>query len=106
MITSYCIMQDVADLDEEVKGLPPFPQVVMVKHTDAAQYFITVEQMVLTESDCLKGAIVDLISTYFTFDIVYPQPLKALLLFLQHYVLGIADKQRVPNNVLILVGSL
>lgn len=89
-----------------MRNLPPFPQIVVVQHDDSIQFYIVVEKQVLLESDSIKDSIIDLISVYFTFDIAYPKLLYPVCLFLQHHVLDIVDKQRVPNNVTILLSSL
>ena len=93
------------DLDEEAGKLPPFPQIVVVQH-DSKQFYIVVEKQVLLESGSVKDSLIDLISVYFTFDIAYPKLPYPVCLFLQHHVLGIIDKQRVPNSVTILLSSL
>ena len=91
------------DVDEEAEKLPPFPQIIVLKHCQQQQYYIVVEKNVLLE---IEGSIVDLIGAYFTFDISYPKKLHPVLLFIQHIMLNIVDKQRVPNNVTILRSSL
>ena len=92
------------DVDEEAEKLPPFPQIIVLNHDQ--QQYIVVEKNVLLESDGIKGSILDLIGAYFTFDISYPKKLYPVLLFIQHVMLNIVDKQRVPNNVTILRSSL
>lgn len=94
------------DVDEEAEKLPPFPQIIVLKHDQQQQYYIVVEKDVLLESDGIEGSILDLIGAYFTFDISYPKKLYPVLLFIQHVMLNIVDKQRVPNNVTILRSSL
>ena len=55
---------------------------------------MVIEKSFIAECNSLTTAIVDLIGSYFVFDIVYPQSLYAVLIFIQHIVLGIIDKQR------------
>ena len=93
------------DVDEEAEKLPPFPQIIVLKHCQQQQYYIVVEKNVL-ESDGVEESILDLIGAYFTFDISYPKKLYPVLLFIQHIMLNIVDKQRVPNNVTILRSCL
>ena len=78
------------DVDEEAEKLPPFPQIIVLKH-DQQQYYIVVEKNVLLESDGIEGSILDLIGAYFTFDISYPKKLYPVLLFIQHVMLNIVD---------------
>ena len=93
------------DVAEEAEKLPPFPQIIVLKHCQQQQYYIVVEKNVL-ESDGVEESILDLIGAYFTFDISYPKKLYPVLLFIQHIMLNIVDKQRVPNNVTILRSCL
>ena len=64
------------------------------------------------ESDCLLSAhtlgdaLADLICTYFVFDIAYPKSEYALLIFFQHFVLGLKDNQKIPTSVSSLCSSL
>ena len=92
------------DVDEEAEKLPPFPQIIVLNHDQ--QQYIVVEKDVLLESVGIEGSILDLIGAYFTFDISYPKKLYPVLLFIQHVMLNIVNKQRVPNNVTILRSSL
>jgi len=64
---------------------------------------ICAEQEPLFESKSLQGTIIDLIATYFVFDVASPKPLATILIFFQHYVFNLKDKQSVPNNTLICV---
>ena len=45
----------------------------------------------------------DLIMTYFVFNIAYP---NNLLVFLQHYVYNFVDQQKVSSNVKALVNNI
>ena len=74
--------------------------------TSEGQQYFFVEKTLIAESNSLLTAIVDLIASYFVFDIVYPKPLYAVLIFIQQFVLGIVDKQKVPHNVSVLLSSL
>ncbi len=73
---------------------------------ESTQYFIAVEKKVLLESASIEGSVLDLIGTYFSFDIVYPRQLYPLLLFIQYTILKIFDQQKVPTNVTILCTAL
>jgi hypothetical protein len=44
-------VQDIVDVDEEAEKLPPFPQIIVLKHCQQQQYYIVVEKNVLLESD-------------------------------------------------------
>ena len=77
-----------------------------ILHAETMASFIAVEKQVMVESRCINTALLDMMSVYFAFDIAYPRPLYSLLVFIQHYVLGIRDSQPVPNNVTVLVTAL
>ena len=79
---------------------------IILRHDEGVQLFISVENKILVESVNIKQGILDLISTYCSFDIAYPRQLYPVLVFIQHIILKIVDKQRVPNNVPILCTSL
>ena len=79
---------------------------IKAHHSEGQQYFIVIEKALLAESSSLPTAIVDLVASYFVFDIIYPQPLYAVLIFIQHFVLQIIDKQKVPQSVNVLHSSL
>ena len=70
------------------------------------QIFICAEQEVLLESKTLQDSLIDLISTYFVFDISYPKSLAAIFIFFQHYIFNLKDKQNVPNATSLLVRNL
>ena len=99
-------MQDSVDLSEEVAKLPSFPVIVPMKSDVGSQFFVAAENEIITESEDMGNAIVDLLSVYFTFNMAYSTPLYPVLLFLQHHVLGTKDKQRVPNIVNIIYSAL
>ena len=64
-----------------------------------AQLFIIAERAVLGSADNAMGALIGLIDAYYAFNMVYPKPLYAVLLFVQHFILNLKDKQAVPNVI-------
>ena len=50
--------------------------------------------------------MIDLVATYFVFDITYPKPVNAILLFFQHYIFQLVDDQPVPGTTIKLVENL
>jgi hypothetical protein len=54
----------------------------------------------------MVGAMQDLMSAYFAFNIAYPRQLYPILLFLQHHVFGIKDNQTIPNIVKIVYSAM
>ena len=74
--------------------------------SDSCQVFVCCKGQIYIESKSVKDALLDLISTYFVFDIMYPKPLRSILLFLQHFVLDLPDEQSVSSAVSTLVANL
>lgn len=60
----------------------------------------------LYESKTVKDSIIDLIAAYYAFNISYPKSLGAILLFFQHFVMGIKDQQTIPIATSKLIGNL
>ena len=63
---------------------------------DSTQFFIVCEQAILFESKSLRDAFIDLIATYFVFNIAYPKSVCGVMLFFQHFVFNLKDKQKQP----------
>ncbi len=61
-----------------------------------ALFFIVCEGTTRSESKTLLAACLDLIATYYVYDIAYPRLLAALLIFFEHFVFGLKDQQSVP----------
>lgn len=93
------------DLDKKLAEIDrgtPFIVTVTTSEDAGQQFFIAVEKTLLAESSNIIIALLDLVSAYFVFDIVYPKNLHAVLIFIQHYLLGLVDKQAVPQSVKVL----
>ena len=90
----------------EVTQSEPFLLVTGEPGSDSCQVFVCCEGQIYIESKSVKDALLDLISTYFVFDIMYPKPLRSILLFLQHFVLDLPDEQSVSSAVSTLVANL
>ncbi len=87
-------MQMTCDLDEEVKKVPRiYPYIAMVEGESNVQFFQVAETAVIGESDGFYGALIDLVCVCISYNIVYPKPLYPVLLFVQHYVMDIKDRQ-------------
>lgn len=62
------------DLDQEISDIDqsePFILVTGEVGTDNAQYFICIENALAFESKTFRDALVDVIASYYVFDIVY-----------------------------------
>jgi len=83
------------DLDEEISKVEQSePFIVATSKLDSAisQIFICCEGKMFLESKSMGDAIVDLMSVYYVFDISYPKPLRAMMIFLQHHVFSLEDQ--------------
>ena len=83
-----------------------YPYVAVVVADSAVQYYLVAERIVMTDCTSLFEALKGLVATYFMANMMYPKPLNALFIFIQHIVLGIKDSQAIPNTVTQVVSSL
>ena len=96
-------------MDSEISKIDKGTPYIVKISSDADvgnQFFVVIEKNFLSESGKFSTALLDLFAAYFVYDIAYPQPLYACLIFIQHYIFGMDDKQNVPNNAKILYSSL
>ena len=102
-------MSDI-DIEKEVSEVQQSAPYILVTGVDVgdenSQLFICCEQAIYLESNTVKDVIIDLISTYFVYDITYPKPLTAIFLFLQHYIFKLMDDQPLPPAASKLIGNL
>ena len=68
--------------------------------------FFCAEKNVFLESKTIMDAVIDLISFYFVYDITYPRYVNSILMFFQHYVFQLTDKQPVSAPLTKLIGNL
>lgn len=95
------------DIQEEVKKLGHvFPYIVVLVGDSAVQFVIIVEQLILADSENFIDALLALIGTYFAFNIAYPRQLYPLCIFIQHFIMKIVDKQKVPAVVTRTLSSI
>ena len=64
------------------------------------------EQQIVVESPSMRDAILDLMASYFVFDISYSKSLNAILIFIQHEIFGLIDSQIIPMAAGKLMGNL
>ena len=95
------------DLDKEVMAIAEnHPYLALVVGGPSAEVFFVVERCVFESLSKVSSIMVVLIAGYFTFNMAYPKSLYPVCTFLQHFMLGIKDKQVVPNIVTRLLSSL
>lgn len=90
----------------EITQSEPLLLVTSEPGTESSQVFVCCEGEIYIESKSVKDALLDLISTYFVYGIVYPKPLRNILIFLQHFVFDFLNEQSVPSAVSTLIGNL
>ena len=99
-------MQILCDLDEEVGKLPYiYPYIAVVEGESSVQFFLVAEKVIVSESDGFVDALLDLICAYLTYNIVYPNPLYPVLIFIQRFIMDIKDNQTVPPSVVRVMNS-
>ena len=64
------------------------------------------EQQIVLESSTMRDAVLDLVASYFVFDISYPKSLSAILIFIQHEIFGMGDSQSIPIAAAKLMGNI
>ena len=84
----------------------PFIVITGISGDENSQIFICSEKTVFHESKTILDAVIDLICFYFVYDIAYPKYVDSILVFFQHYVFRLTDKQPVPAPLMKLIGNL
>ncbi len=79
---------------------------MVVGDSSALQFFQVAERIVVAESEGFVDALMDLICVYFTYNVQYPKPLYAVLVFIQHYVMAIKDSQPIPTILTATLSAL
>ena len=84
-------------MDSEVSNVDqaaPFLVITGIPGEENCQVFICAEGSVLLESKSIRDSMIDLIATYYAFDIAYPKGLNSLLLFFQQFIFNLKDEQK------------
>ena len=100
----YSLPCDI-DLDTEVSKIEqsaPFLVWTGTAEDENAQFYVCCEQSVLTESKTVRDVIIDLMATYYVFDIVY----QSNNAFFPAYCFKLQDKQVLPATTSKLVSNL
>lgn len=82
------------------------PYIVACFTAEESSFFVIVEDEVVCELNDFCTALIHLIGAYFIFDIVYPNVMRSLLLFIQHYVFLLNDSQKESSCLIEIVSSL
>ena len=79
---------------------------VAVASAGSIQVCIVVERMILATTDDFSEALFMLMSAYFAFNMEYPAPFKALMLFIQHLVMEVKDAVPLPSSATRVFSAL
>ena len=94
------------NLDEDAIALSEnYPYLDIVLGGTSLQVFVIVERCVL-EAVVASSALYALIAAYFAFNMTYTKPLYPLLIFIQHFLLGVQDKQPIPISLTKILSSV
>ena len=77
------------DADEAISTVEQSAPYLVITGTPGSincQVFIGCEQEIFFECSSIRDSIIDLIGTYFVFNISYPKYLNSIFLFIQHFV--------------------
>ena len=94
------------DADEDAHQVVPCIVFTAEPGSIEARYFIYYDKLAVCECSSLRDAFVDLIAAYHVFHIPFPKVLSGVLLFFQHEVFEVRDKQVHPMNLFTLVSNL
>ena len=81
---------------KQIKQKAPFILVCGEPGGETTQYFVCGEINIICESKSFLDAVLDLICTYYVFDIIYPKALSGVLLFFQQSVFELKNDQTPP----------
>jgi len=83
------------------------PYISIVLGDMSCELFVMCEHIPFAQSTDFVSVLVCLIGAYFAFNIAYPASLKNVLVFVQHFILDIKNKQHVhvPNTALQLCST-
>ena len=90
-MSATCFLQDCdVNLESEIRNIEqkaPYLVITGRPGIENSQYFIACEKVVYCDCKSLKDALLDLVVTYYVYNISYPKPLSAFFVF-QHFVFG------------------
>ena len=109
VILSYCFQTCDVNLNQEVEKIShnsPYIVIAGKPGNENAQYFVCGEKMVLIESKSFLDCVIDLFCCFFVFDMVYPESLTGIFLFIQKSLFRVIDDQVSPSCLAKLTKNL
>lgn len=95
-------------MEQEVTSIEqaaPYIAITGTAGDENAQFIVCSEKQIVLESSSMRDAVLNLMASYFVFDIAYPKGLSAILIFIQHEIFGITDNQNIPMSAAKLMGN-
>ena len=89
-----------------IEQAAPYIVITGVAGDENAQFYVYAEQQIVVESSTMRDAVLDLVASYFVFDISYPKSLSAILIFIQHQIFVMGDSQSIPIAAAKLMGNI
>ncbi len=86
--------------------MAPYIAVTGTPGCEVVQYYVAAECSIITDSVSLHDAILVLVSAYHVYDVEYPKSSYPISIFIQHFVFGFKDGQKVPSSALKLASSV
>ena len=108
VILSYCFQTCDVNLYQEVDKISHNSLYIVITGkpgNENGQYFVCREKMVLIESKSFLDCVIDLFC-YFVFDMVYPESLTGIFLFIQKSLFRVIDDQVSPSCLAKLTKNL
>ena len=90
----------------ETSQSEPFIAVLGKVGEVGTQYFICAEKDLIIQAKTLKDALLDLICSYYIFNISYPKTISAVFIFFQHIVCNLKDAQVHPKCLCKLLQNI
>lgn len=91
---------------ETVKQAEPYIVVTGRAGHRNAQYFVCVEKALITESKSFLDCVIDLICTYYVYDMEYPKAIHNIFYFIQHVIFEIKDSKKLPISLTTLLQNI
>ena len=98
----------MSDLKESISREPSnIPYLAIIIDSGLLiQMHLIAERIILDSTTSVVKGMCGLIAAYFAFNIIYPPSLCPMLIFIQHILMGVVDKQQVPPLLTRIYSSI
>lgn len=80
------------------------PYITVIFSRNDVEFYLVAERCIISELSNIYKAVFCLIAIFFVFNMSYPSPMKHVLIFIQHMILGLVDKEK-PSPLVVKVHS-